>query len=461
MAVTAPLSESPWLEQIEQHMTNGAFAPALAMLLPLLERGQHDLRLLTLAATCYWKLGDHATAVALMRVVVQHWPDDGASWGRLGSMALYSGETELARMAYENTVRCTPRSAPALAALNRLAPFTRGDRHVRRLREITRDRRIPAPERVLAHNALGRVEEAAGNFKPAFHQFARSNALKSASYHPEAIEEKVADQIRLFDPDVAPMAEGEGPRFVFIVGLPRSGTTLVESILTRHPGVVSIGESLALSETLRQLAGSGGPWDWIKSKRAEDMQAARAVFLQRAGINENKAARVIVDKMPMDCLDLALARLILPEARFVFMQRHPLDVGLSNFVTNFDRGNGFSTRLDWIGHITRMVWRSIDDYADKLGPVLRRQSYRVLVETPEPQIRALLDHVGLEWNNACLAPEKAERAVHTASMLQVREKINRKGLGKWRDYAEPLEPLVKALGGWSAIEQWEADDRAA
>ena len=174
---------------------------------------------------------------------------------------------------------------------------------------------------------------------------------------------------------------------------------------------------------------------------------------------EAAPGQVVVDKMPMDCLDLGLARLILPEARFVFMARHPLDVGLSNFVTAFDRGNGFSTRLDWIAHITRLVYASLDDYGPKLGAALRVQSYRALVETPEAQIRALLDHVQLPFEAACLTPEAAGGAVKTASVLQVREKINRAGLGKWHFYEEQLAPLVEALGGPEWIDTWETLDQ--
>lgn len=462
-AQTLPGDTAPLLDLAEQKIGAGQHKAALALLLPALQRGASDLRSLSLAAGCYWALDDAETAMALIRLGIEAAPENAMAWGKLGAMALYVGEREVARAAYEQSVRLNPRSASALAALNRLAPLDRGGRHVRLLREMVKDRKLPARERMLAANALGRVEEAAGNFGPAFHHFTRSNKLAAGRYDPAALERKLDDQRRLFDPaQLPPVAPAkDAPRLVFITGLPRSGTTLTESILARHPQVRSVGESLALTETmlwLRRAHGGAGAWDFLQAMTPELAAKARQVFLARIGAKPGDG--VIVDKMPMDCLDLGLVRLILPEARIVFMSRHPLDVGLSNFVTAFDRGNGFSTRLDWMGHITRIVRDSIADYVPKLGDCLRLQSYRALVERPEAQIRDLLDHAGLPWDPACLAPEAAGGAVRTASVLQVRERINTRGLDKWRAYEAQLAPLVAALGGAEQIAEWEAADAA-
>jgi len=464
-ALRQPTTAHSLLDQAEAQARAGKHKTALALLVPLLEEGAADVRSLSLAAGCYWALEDSVTAIALMRVAVEAAPDNALAWGKLGAMALYVGDKSLAREAYGKTVRLNPRSAPALAALNRLVPFKPGGRHVRLLRELSRDRKLPARDRMLALNALGRVEDAAGNPKAAFHHFTRSKALAGGRYDPAAMDRKLADQRRLFDPGALPSAQAntEDARMVFIVGLPRSGTTLTEGILARHSQVRSIGESMALTEVMLWLRKGGeqsGAWDFLTDLTPARLKEARQLFLARAGVGEADAGRVVVDKMPMDCLDLGLARLILPEARFVFMARHPLDVGLSNFVTAFDRGNGFTTRADWMGHITRIVYASLEDYQPKLGESLRRQSYRALVEESEGEIRALLQHVGLDWEAACLTPEAAGGAVKTASVLQVREQINRSGLGKWRAYEAHLEPLIDALGGWAWIKEWEAQDLA-
>jgi len=463
----APRSGAGWLDQVEAQIAAGQVRAALARLLPVVQTGGGDLRILTLAATCYWDLDDHKTAVALMQVATTSWPDNALAWGKLGAMAMYSGDRETARAAFAQSLRITPKSASALAALNRLDPFARDSKHVRQLRDLARNRKVSARDRMMALNALGRVEERAGNFRAAFGFFSRSNGLADGRYDPVAIDQKVTDQIRLFQPGDRPPVSGPvpGPRLVFIVGLPRSGTTLVESVLARHPTVRSVGESTALADTLKSLkhrihgrTGQAGAWDWVTHMTDPELQAARDLYLTRSGAISSGPHMTVLDKMPMNCLDIGLAHLMFPEARFIFLQRHPLDVGLSNFSTAFDHGNGFSTRLDWIGHITRAAYRSIDDYIAKLGDTIRVQSYRALVQSPEDQIPALVDHADLDWDAACLHPEQADGAVRTASVLQVREKINTAGLGKWHRYQAQLGPLIDALGGQDWIDVWDARD---
>ena len=239
-------------------------------------------------------------------------------------------------------------------------------------------------------------------------------------------------------------------------------------IRDRHGDVHSIGESKALSKTLvearRYVAskfGESGAWAWVDHLKDEHIAAFRLRFLEHVGHHNVRTDKVIVDKMPLDCLDIGFANWILPEARFVFMHRHPLDVGLSNFCTNFFETNAFAKRLDWIGQMTRAVYTSAEDYEQKLGHVFRRQSYKALVSDPNTQIRALLAHLDLPWQDACLSPEQSDLAARTASMYQVREAINLKGLNKWQSYEAQLAPLIDALGGRDWIEQWDALDQAA
>jgi len=158
---------------------------------------------------------------------------------------------------------------------------------------------------------------------------------------------------------------------------------------------------------------------------------------------------------------MGFARMILPDAKFIFMMRHPLDVGLSLFSKDFAEGQAFTKRLEWIGHQIRTVYASLDDYLPKLGSRLRLQSFRALVEQPEQQLRGILGHLDLDWDPACLSPEDYTGTVNTASLVQIREGINTKGLGKWRRYETELAPLVAALGGWEWIKEWEQRDAAA
>ncbi|MCB4454325.1 sulfotransferase [Leisingera sp. McT4-56] len=139
----------------------------------------------------------------------------------------------------------------------------------------------------------------------------------------------------------------------------------------------------------------------------------------------------------------------------MFVSRHPLDTGLSNIKADFAEGNAFTQRMDWLGEMTRLEYESAWDYQGKLGSQFRAQSYRALVSDPQAQIARLLEHAGLEWEDSCLSPEKSRKAVITASLVQVRQKINTGALDKWKAYAAELEPLKETLDGDEWLREWE------
>lgn len=438
-------------------LASGQAAAALAAILPELQRRADDPALLDVAAMCYWRLGDGPTALALMQVLTDGWPQLVDGWTKRAAMAAGSGDTDLAETCLRRALALAPNSVSALVALNRIAPFSRNGALTRRLRKCLGSSGLSAAEREMAHNALARIEERAGRYAAAFRHYTAAKGASPAQYEAEATERRVAGQIARFEPHVLHGAPG-GPRVTFIVGMPRSGTTLVESILARHPEVTTVGESRALTQARQKFGGAAAGWDWLDKATPSAAEAARRWYLQALGQPVGQGG-VLVDKMPLNCFDLGFAAWILPQARFVFLQRHPLDVGLSCFTTNFHEGNGFSRRLDWIGHLTRAVYRSAEDYEAKLGDLFRRQSYHALVETPEAETRALLDHVGLPFDAACLSPEEGQGLARTASLYQVRRKINRDGLDRWKPYDRQLGPLKDALGAdW--LGHWELNDAA-
>lgn len=438
-------------------LASGQVAAALAAILPELQRRADDLALLDVAAMCYWQLGDGRTALALMQVITEAWPQLVDGWTKRAAMAASSGDTDLAASCLRHALALAPTSVSALVALNRIAPFPRNGALTRRLHKCLGNKGLTRAEREMVHNALARIEERAGRYAVAFRQYTAAKAATDGQYEAEATERRVADQLVRFDPHGLRGAAG-GPRVTFIVGMPRNGTTLVESILARHPEVTTIGESRALAQAWQKFGGAAAGWGWLDKATPSMAEAARGWYLQALGQPVEQGG-VLVDKMPLNCFDLGFAAWILPQARFVFLQRHPLDVGLPCFTTNFHEGNGFSRRLDWIGHLTRAVYRSAEDYEAKLGGLFRRQSYRALVDAPEVETRALLDHVGLSFDAACLSPEEGQGLARTASLYQVRRKINREGLDRWKPYDRQLGPLKDALGAaWLA--KWERNDAA-
>ena len=455
------------LGPVDKLISENQHAQALSVLLPILKAGVLEAAVLDRAASCYFQLGDSKTAISLLEVITQTWPDLMLGWGKLAAMRQTNGDKDGAIECYRRALKIEPNSVNALTALNLLTPFTRDSRNAERLRKQTKKPKLDARELAMAHNALGRIEQRADKHRIAFRHFSKAKEATRVDFDLALITAKVDEQVRCFETVEKRELSGEEPRMIFVCGMPRSGTTLVENILLRHSDVESVGESPALTQTLQAVnqhmlrTGKGAKmWDWFGNLTAEEISAFRQYYYKVALANRPAKNPVIVDKMPLNSFELGLAHVLFPDAKFIFMSRHPLDVGLSNFSTNFYVGNEFSRRLDWIGEMTKSVYRSIHDYEFKLIDQLRLQSYAAMVTDPESQISALLTHLQLPWQDACMTPERSGGTVRTASFLQVREKINTNALGKWKPYEAELEPLVQALGGQEWIDDWQRRDDA-
>ncbi|WP_299554647.1 tetratricopeptide repeat-containing sulfotransferase family protein [uncultured Tateyamaria sp.] len=450
---------------VSQYLCDGAYKPALAHLLNISRTLPPSPEMMDDMATCYWNLGDHQTAIRLTEFVAKDIGNNPLAWGKLGAMAISVGDQAQAEAAFENTLRFNPSEVKALANLNRIKTFARNSHRANVLRKITKSRKFTTADRATAFNALGRIEDEAENTKAAFFNWRKAKALSPGTYDAKAVDIHVESQIKtypVFDSTYASDTTGV-TRVVFVVGMPRSGTTLVESILSRHPDVGTIGETTALKDCLdqyRRHVGLSGAWDWYTTLSEDDAKALGQRYLDRCSkLVVSGLPRVLVDKTPLNIFELGFAKRVLPDASFVFMSRHPLDVGLSNFSTNFFDAHPFSKSLDAIGKMTRAVFSSAEDYRMKLGDAFRWQSYEALVSSPEPQIKALLDHLDLEWSPTRLEPEKREGVVRTASVTQVRAKINTGAIAKWQRFESEISPLVDALGGWEWIRKWTATDK--
>ncbi|TLP64357.1 tetratricopeptide repeat protein [Parasedimentitalea maritima] len=451
--------------KIDELIAEREFPLALPMLLKMLQIDAKCVDTLNRAAICYFELGDAATALALLQFITENWPKKSIYWGKLAEMCQFTGDIDGAIANYKQAIKVDPNNVLAIFKLNHLEPFKRESKQVSRLRKLDKAGKLTQRGQALVSSTLGQIEAKNGRHRAAFRHFARSKSAKTGEFPLEDLNNQIDAQITDFQPSNGkPATEGE-PRMIFVCGLPRSGTTLVENILSSHADVGSIGESFALSQTVtaigKRLTPGQNRWQWLKSRTDEEISILREYFHRVALKGLPNEHGVIVDKMPLNCLDIGVAQMLLPDAKFIFMVRHPLDVGLSNFITNFQDGNAFSQKLSWIAQMTHEVYRSADDYSAKLAGAMRMQSFRALVENPEEQIRRMLEHTGLPWQDACMHPERGEAVVRTASSLQIRKGINSKGLGKWKTYEDQLQPLLTALGGEEWLSHWQTIDEAA
>jgi hypothetical protein len=274
-------------------------------------------------------------------------------------------------------------------------------------------------------------------------------------YRAEETTALVERSIALLTPQFFETRRGSGCQVsdpIFVVGLPRSGSTLIEQVLASHPAVEGTMELPDLLAIVRDLGGGrrrGEPSRYPEVLAELDPAALRALgerYLERTRIQRKTDRPFFIDKMPNNWAHVGLIQLILPNARVVDARRHPLSCCFSAFKQHFARGQGFTYDLDDLGRYYRDYVALMAHLDAVLPGRVHRVHYEHMVEDTEGEVRRLLAHCGLDYDERCLRFYENERAVRTASSEQVRSPIYRHGVDHWRNYEPWLEPLRQALG---------------
>jgi hypothetical protein len=315
-------------------------------------------------------------------------------------------------------------------------------------------------DRLHLNYALGKALEDAGEPEAAFARYAEGARIRRAQvgYDAAAVSAQVARAKAVFTPEFFAERAGQGcaaPDPIFIVGLPRSGSTLIEQILASHSAVEGTMELPEIAAISRLVAERGGDYpEGLARLPAGELARLGEIFLERTRVQRKAGRPFFIDKMPNNWAHVGLIHAILPNARIIDARRHPMAAGFSAFKQHFARGQHFSYGLADLGR----YWRDYAELMDHVDAVLPGRVHRVfyerLVEDTEGQVRRLLAYCGLPFQDACLRFYETERAVRTASSEQVRRPIYREGLDQWRRFEPWLGPLAEALG--DAVDNYPA-----
>jgi tetratricopeptide (TPR) repeat protein len=402
------------------------------------------------------KLGRNADALAAHRTVLEREPDNAQFWISYGHSLRAAGDTDEAIAAYRHAIEIDDERGEAWWSLANIKSKVLTDADIARMESALRIA-VDVINIVPLHMALGRAWHDAGDHEKAFRHYAEGNRLRAETINYRAAEltEEVDEFIRDFGSQFFARDEdapGSGPIPVFLVSMPRSGSTLLEQMLDQHPQIEAVGELPYIRSLLRsamEIHTRRGP---IKVPRLiaqlgeGEGHALGADYLQRASLHRKTDAPYFVDKMPMNWSDLLFIRRILPQARFIEIRRNAMDCCLSNFVHYFSRAHAASFDLGDIGRFY-VDYVRLMDHLDAVAPgLIHHIRYEQLVEDPEPQLRGALDYLGLDWDEATLRFYESDRIVRTPSAEQVRRPLNKAGMDAWRPYAEWLGPLRAALG---------------
>ncbi|MFK7886064.1 MAG: sulfotransferase [Gammaproteobacteria bacterium] len=483
-----PMNIARGLDQIQQLLRRGDVASAQRQLSTVesaaprvqfvrgqlaLVGGQHDaaLRQFNLAlqarplAKQWWyalglaqqRLMDHSAARDALEHALRIDPAFENARMSLASLHTDLGEADEAVNAYRAIVEHRPGAGRAWygLALQRVAAISLDD--MTAMRTALADDTLPAEDRGGLHFALGRALEHTESFDDAFAHFAQGNQLKRAQQPFDAAAEvRNADAIcAAFTPQIFRQFAGAGSpdeQPILIVGMPRSGSTLIEQIIASHPAVAAAGETNALWRTLSGIGrylpvGCALPNDIAKVPAhawAELGQSYLEQLRRESGADHN--TRRITDKLPFNYTLVGMLRLMLPNAYVIDARRHPMDTCWSCFATSFGVDRGFTNDLSDLGQTYTTYDRLMTHWASVLPRPVYTQHYEDMVAATEANARAMIDALGLEWDDACLAFYRSKRAVTTSSYAQVRQPIYTSSVARWRRFEHLLQPLRKALG---------------
>ena len=410
-----------------------------------------------LKAAALGRIGEYEAAIELYGSVLQDHPGQPKVWMSYGHALKTVGRQAEAIEAYRRTLALAPQLGEAWWSLANLKTVSFSAADVAAMDAQLRRGDLTGEDRFHLEFALGKAREDAGDFEASFGSYARGNALRRRTLDYEADE--TTDQARraqaLFTPAFLAAHSGQGcpaPDPIFIVGLPRSGSTLVEQILASHSQVEGTQELPDIITLARRLGGrarkaSEGRYpEALAELTAADLRSLGEEYMARAAPHRKLGRPFFIDKMPNNWAHLGLIQLILPNARVIDARRHPLGCGFSCFKQHFARGQGFTYDLTDIGRYYADYVALMAHFDAVLPGRVHRVIYEAMVADPEGQTRALLAACGLPFEDACLRFYENDRAVRTASSEQVRRPIFTDAADHWRNYDPWLAPLRAALG---------------
>jgi tetratricopeptide (TPR) repeat protein len=410
-----------------------------------------------LQAAILVRLGEYAAAIAIYESLVVSRPKDGPVWMSLGHALKTVGRVDEGTAAYRHAIDVAPALGEAWWSLANLKTYRFLESDVAIMRAQLQSADLGSDDRLHLHFALGKALEDSHDAAQAFEHYAQGNSLRRAQLSYGAQETQIAcDRARatfsrgFFESHRDSGCKDADP--IFIVGMPRSGSTLIEQILASHPlveGTMELPDLLSIAHRLNGRGRDKGAGLYPGILQTLDRDAIKALgeeYLQRTRVQRKTDRPYFIDKMPNNWLHVGLIQLILPNAKIIDARRHPLACCFSNFKQHFARGQAFSYDLADLGSY----------YADYVGLMahldgvlpgrVHRVFYEKMVLDTDLQVRQLLAHCGLAFDPACLRFHETDRAVRTASAQQVRQPLFRHGMEGWRDYEPWLGPLKLALG---------------
>jgi tetratricopeptide (TPR) repeat protein len=381
-------------------------------------------------------------------------PADWAGWMNYAYLLKTKGNIAESITAYRTAIDTRPQNGNAWWGLANLKTVRFDGEDIARMRSILAEDGLSDDDRIHLHFALSKALDDHGDFAGTIAELDRASEMRKAKapHDPAWVHANVVRSEQIFTPELLAARAGTGfpardP--IFVVSMPRSGSTLVEQILGSHPMIEGTEELYDIERIALELAPgapSGGYLEKIAGLTPAQLHERGRHYIEATRRHRHTDRPFFTDKMPSNWAFLGLIHLILPNAKIIDVRRHPLGCGFANYSQHYNWGINYSYDLNHIGQFYSDYVRQMAHF-DKVAPgLVHRVFYEDLVEDLETEVRRMLDYLGLPFDPACLDFHRSKRAVHTPSAEQVRRPINRDGMDRWRNYEPWLGPLKEALG---------------
>ncbi len=401
------------------------------------------------------RLGRSAEALDILQQATGRQPGATELWMAMAQTAEDPGDRDAARTAYGSALALRPDWAFPLSGLLALDRARADDVVVGQAERLLARADLPDADRALLGYELGKVLDGRGRYGEAMTSWHVANSARrrmTGAADPQAFMRQAG---RLMEATAGawPLPAGswpgnDSPRPVFIVGMPRSGTTLTEQILAAHPLAHGCGELPDITLIARSLAHGGSRSAWPEPALDQpdaSWETAAQRYLRAATRNAPAAAMRLVDKAPLNFFHLEMIARLFPAAHVVWCRRDPRDIAVSIYGENFSLEERLSTDLGDIGHYINLQTRLMRHWQAHLPLPILELHYETLATDPEPSARRLVEFVGLPQDPACLDFHRSERGVQTPSRWQVKQPIHARSIGRWKNYTFALAPLLQVL----------------
>jgi tetratricopeptide (TPR) repeat protein len=405
--------------------------------------------------------GSPKEAIEAYKTALELNPKDDAAHEGLAATYLSIGQIDLAEVHFKKAMEIRPDRGQPFRNLAKLKRLDAAD-----LAEAEKQLRLLPPgdvKRITFLATVASMGEASGEYEKAFHAISEALAIRRShgrtTYNLEAVTGLADAVINAMGVRGVEVKSAKSPTPIFIVGMPRSGSTLTEQILARHPSVYPAGEWAAMPMVLSQMHTLGRTYPSDVGKLSHDeINLLRRVYYAKLPAAETGKDR-LSDKMLGNVFNVALIEAIFPDATIVWCRRHPMDSLWSTLTQVFASALEFSTRIEDVCHHALQQHRIMTAWRERGTLPTLEIFYEELVERFEPVARELVKFTGLEWNDACLKPQESDRPVLTASAGQVHQAVSKSAVGRWKPFAPYLDHARSAMGDLIGLHEAELAKR--